>query len=322
MIKCAKCGKRYDYDRYNGICPSCGRYNRQDSAVLESELHERYDEDPAHSEQSHVRVHEKNYDTYRHDTDGKRRKDRDFWETDKKPKKHRMIGVLIGIIIVIVIVAVLGFTGIFTANFAENVLDELGIDMTEITDGTDFVWEEYEEDEPVAVEIPEEEDAASSAAAEGDIRIDFAYMDRIDTPLKDVDWEDEYYIDITDEDLEEILISDDMYADGAFFLVTICLQNDSDEDFDATSVTEDHLVFSEQEQTGWTDSSLKNFHTYWETIEASDYGYLDCLIYIPDEVTESGGEEGYVTITLDCTIYPDGQEDAYVDSYELLYYPD
>jgi hypothetical protein len=28
MVKCSSCGKRFDYDKYYGICPKCGSYNR------------------------------------------------------------------------------------------------------------------------------------------------------------------------------------------------------------------------------------------------------------------------------------------------------
>ena len=31
LIKCSKCGKMYDYEKYSGICPKCARYNRPDS---------------------------------------------------------------------------------------------------------------------------------------------------------------------------------------------------------------------------------------------------------------------------------------------------
>lgn len=57
MIKCGKCGKVYDYERYNGICPVCARYNRKDSdAAQHKRLHEQYDR--------HTQVH-KTEDLYR-----------------------------------------------------------------------------------------------------------------------------------------------------------------------------------------------------------------------------------------------------------------
>ena len=62
MIRCSKCGKLYDYDKYNGICPACARYNRADSAQMEQELHERYDSIPnAHAAEEHRKeVHRRN----------------------------------------------------------------------------------------------------------------------------------------------------------------------------------------------------------------------------------------------------------------------
>lgn len=31
IIKCEKCGKTFDYDKYYGLCPKCGRYNKQNN---------------------------------------------------------------------------------------------------------------------------------------------------------------------------------------------------------------------------------------------------------------------------------------------------
>lgn len=44
LIRCGKCGKMYDYDKCNGICPKCSRYNRPDSREdMEQSLHDKYD---------------------------------------------------------------------------------------------------------------------------------------------------------------------------------------------------------------------------------------------------------------------------------------
>ncbi len=44
MAKCVNCGKNFDYEKYYGICPKCGTYNREESPQEEHRaLHERYD---------------------------------------------------------------------------------------------------------------------------------------------------------------------------------------------------------------------------------------------------------------------------------------
>ena len=30
-MKCLSCGKNFDYEKYYGICPKCGTYNKQAS---------------------------------------------------------------------------------------------------------------------------------------------------------------------------------------------------------------------------------------------------------------------------------------------------
>ncbi len=61
MIKCSKCGKLYDYEKYNGICPKCARYNRDTSAAAEhQEYHNQYDGGYNHSaSDSHYSFHER-----------------------------------------------------------------------------------------------------------------------------------------------------------------------------------------------------------------------------------------------------------------------
>ena len=61
LIKCSKCGKVYDYDKYDGICPKCARYNSESTSEEDHQaLHDEYDGGYEHNEQdSHHVFHEK-----------------------------------------------------------------------------------------------------------------------------------------------------------------------------------------------------------------------------------------------------------------------
>ncbi len=323
MIKCGKCGKRYDYDKYNGICPSCGRYNRKDSAVLESELHDKYDQDPAHTVRAHEQVHEKNYDSYRHTTDSKRGAGEDFWSADKNPQKHRLAGILIGIIIVIALFVV-GLTMEFLSfddgeesvifgffNGLEDSDDGLFLNILEMMDG-------YSEDTEDTAFIDEYDE---TSAVYGGIAMEYAYMDELGTALDDVDWEESYYIEISDEDRSQMEDLEKDYSGGSFYLVTMRFENGLQEDFDLTSVSETDVIFSDCGGSGWSDVGLLMFYSYWENMEAGEEGYLECLIFIPDEVAELAEEEGCIELDIEYTTIQDGE--TYVNTYEFLsYYPD
>ncbi len=44
MAKCFNCGKNFDYEKYYGICPKCGTYNREETPEeAHMALHEQYD---------------------------------------------------------------------------------------------------------------------------------------------------------------------------------------------------------------------------------------------------------------------------------------
>ena len=63
LLTCQKCGKIYDYDKYNGICPKCARYNRENSAAEEhQEYHDKYDGGYNHSAQDDHHSYHQRYD--------------------------------------------------------------------------------------------------------------------------------------------------------------------------------------------------------------------------------------------------------------------
>ena len=64
LITCSKCGKIYDYDKYNGICPKCARYNRETSAAREhQEYHDKYDGGYSHTAQDDHHSYHQRYDS-------------------------------------------------------------------------------------------------------------------------------------------------------------------------------------------------------------------------------------------------------------------
>ena len=63
LVTCEKCKKIYDYDKYNGICPKCARYNRENSSAQEhQDYHNKYDGGYNHTEQDDHHSYHQKYD--------------------------------------------------------------------------------------------------------------------------------------------------------------------------------------------------------------------------------------------------------------------
>ena len=63
LVTCSKCGKIYDYDKYNGICPKCARYNKETTAAQEhQEYHDKYDGGYSHTAQDDHYSYHQRYD--------------------------------------------------------------------------------------------------------------------------------------------------------------------------------------------------------------------------------------------------------------------
>ena len=93
LITCSNCGKLYDYEKYNGICPKCARYNRETSASKEhQEYHDKYDGGYSHTAQDDHHSYHQRYDTDKKPHDNQ-------WQ-EKKPNKKAAL--IIGIIIAVV----------------------------------------------------------------------------------------------------------------------------------------------------------------------------------------------------------------------------
>ncbi len=68
-IICASCHKKFDNDKYYGICPKCGAFNRINYSEEEDHkrFHEMYDDTNGHSEYGkHEHYHEEYDDTKAH----------------------------------------------------------------------------------------------------------------------------------------------------------------------------------------------------------------------------------------------------------------
>lgn len=63
LVNCSKCGKIYEYDKYNGICPKCARYNKETSSAEEhQEFHNKYDGGYSHTAQDDHHSFHQRYD--------------------------------------------------------------------------------------------------------------------------------------------------------------------------------------------------------------------------------------------------------------------
>ncbi|MBP3567731.1 MAG: hypothetical protein J6K04_01060 [Lachnospiraceae bacterium] len=63
LVTCSKCKKIYDYDKYNGICPKCARYNKESSAAEDhQEYHNKYDGGYTHTAQDNHHSYHQKYD--------------------------------------------------------------------------------------------------------------------------------------------------------------------------------------------------------------------------------------------------------------------
>lgn len=125
LVTCEKCKKIYDYDKYNGICPKCARYNRESTSAQEhQDYHNKYDGGYSHNDQDDHHSYHQRYDDNRNphgsQLEGVQETLRDIMgaehkvnlevqksgKMDKKAKK--ILGIFIGLILLMLLMPFFG----------------------------------------------------------------------------------------------------------------------------------------------------------------------------------------------------------------------
>ena len=117
LITCAKCKKIYDYEKYNGICPKCARYNRETTSAQEhQDYHNKYDGGYSHTAQDDHHSYHQRYDENKNPHANLFEvQDKKSSKPDKKTKT--IIGVVVGLIVLTTLMPFFGpfifFVGIW-----------------------------------------------------------------------------------------------------------------------------------------------------------------------------------------------------------------
>jgi len=108
LVTCVKCGKIYAYEKYNGICPKCARYNREGTSAQEhQEFHDKYDGGYSHTVQEDHHSYHQKYDDIKNPHGN-------LFEVEKtkkgttNPKTKKILGIVIGIMVFFFLLPIFG----------------------------------------------------------------------------------------------------------------------------------------------------------------------------------------------------------------------
>lgn len=296
LIRCGKCGKMYDYDKCNGICPKCSRYNRPDSREdMEQSLHDKYDAEANPRQHDWYRAgagdagradrHTSYQESFSYQNDSGNRRT----ETHKKGKAP--VAVIVIVIIAVVAAVVIGAGASLFSVIRNGIRDQ-------IADGWDTDYDDWAQEEE-----------ESEPAFQNRIYVKYAWSDYVGPNMSEINW-DAYYVNVSATECEELeqLTAPEGYV---YYIVSMEIQNNLSDTYDLSEVSEEDLsVWSEDEDGAETYYTVdKVFEISYPETESDDSNYVDFLIAVPYDLENlygscmlNGNEEGF-----DCYLYPDDE---------------
>lgn len=295
LIRCGKCGKMYDYDKCNGICPKCSRYNRPDSREdMEQSLHDKYDAEANPRQHDWYRAsagdagrtdrHTSYQESFSYQNDSGNRQT----ETHKKSKAP--VAVIVIVIIAVAAAVVIGAGASLFSVIRNGIRDQ-------IADGWDTDYDDWAQEEESEPEL------------QNRIYVKYAWSDYVGPNMSKINWDD-YYVNVSATECEELeqLTAPEGYV---YYIVSMEIQNNLSDTYDLSEVSEEDLsVWSEDEDGAETYYTVdKVFEISYPETESDDSNYVDFLIAVPYDLenlygscTLNGNEEGF-----DCYLYPDDE---------------
>ena len=98
----------------------------------------------------------------------------------------------------------------------------------------------------------------------------------------EIDWGD-LAVTLNERDEESLAAVTDN-GDGAYYLISINIQNDSREDLYLSEVVPEDVEFQIE---GEVIPCQAAFYSYYGQIDPGTNGYLDCLVYFPEALTDT-----------------------------------
>ena len=281
LIRCGKCGKMYDYDKYNGICPNCARYNRPDSREdMEQSLHNKYDtgsnprqhdwyREPQSTSKQEKRSY--TYQSFGEQTAGNGHASK---RTTHQTPGRKMPAFLPAVIVLAaVLVAVLiGIIVLFTT---------LGSAITDDWDVNDQGYDQAEE--------------TIDPEYQNRVYVDYAWADYLGDDLDDVDWDDyvnDYFTGATDGELAQL---SKLAADPGmtYYLISLDIRNNLPDSYSLSYLTENMLSFwSDEDMDGNPDEYYeieKLFTISHPETESMEDNYVEVLVAVPDDLEDLYG---------------------------------